>query len=124
MTELTTAPTAFLRGYEQATNSHDTAQLAPLIAPDAVYWFTDGSHRGRDAILAAISQTFAIIRDETYRIADLDWVVVGGNHAVCRYRFAWTGTIDGQSRSGSGRGTNVLVKTNGTWQMLHEHLSA
>ncbi|KAK1183485.1 nuclear transport factor 2 family protein [Streptomyces sp. NBS 14/10] len=36
----------------------------------------------------------------------------------------WTGTIDGQPRSGSGRGTNVLVNSAGTWQMLHEHLSA
>lgn len=124
MTEPTTAPTAFVRGYELATNSHDTAKLAPLIAPDAVYWFTDGSHRGRDAILAAIGQTFATIRDETYQIADLEWVVAESNHAVCRYRFCWTGTINGHARSGSGRGTNVLVKANGTWQVLHEHLSA
>jgi hypothetical protein len=44
--------------------------------------------------------------------------------AICRHRFAWTGTIDGRPRSGNGRGTNVLVNNHGTWQMLHEHLSA
>ncbi|MFI0155864.1 nuclear transport factor 2 family protein [Streptomyces lydicus] len=27
-------------------------------------------------------------------------------------------------RSGRGRGTNVLVHHAGTWQMVHEHLSA
>jgi ketosteroid isomerase-like protein len=123
MSEPMMALTAFVRGYEQATNSHDIAELGPLIAPDAVYWFTDGSHRGRDAILGAIAETFATIRDETYRITDLEWVAVGSNHAVCRYRFSWTGTVNGQSRSGSGRGTNVLVSSGGTWQVLHEHLS-
>jgi ketosteroid isomerase-like protein len=123
MSELTDAPTGFIRAYEQATNSHDIARLAPLVAPDAVYWFSDGSHRGRDAVLAAIAETFATIHDEVYRIDDLEWIAANHDHAVCRYRFAWTGTVNGHPRSGSGRGTNVLVNTDGTWQMLHEHLS-
>lgn len=113
-----------MRDYERATNSHDVAKLAPLIAADAVYWFSDGSHRGRDAILAAIAATFGTIRDEVYRIDRLEWIAHGGDHAVCRYRFTWTGIVDGQSRSGTGRGTSVLVNSAGVWQMLHEHLSA
>ena len=116
--------TAFVRAYERATNSHDITRLVPLIAPEAVYWFSDGSHRGREAVLAAIAETFATIHDEIYRIDELEWVHHGPEHAVCRYRFAWTGTIDGRPRSGSGRGTNVLVNRAGAWQMLHEHLSA
>lgn len=124
MSELAAEPTAFVRAYEQATNSHDIAQLTPLIAPEAVYWFSDGSHRGRDAILAAIADTFATIRDENYQITELEWITASTNHATCRYRFSWTGTINGQPRSGSGRGTNVLINSDGTWQMLHEHLSA
>ena len=115
--------TEFIRAYEQATNSHDIARLVPLIAPAAVYWFSDGSHRGREAVLSAIAETFATIRDEIYQINDLEWIACGDEHAVCRYRFIWTGTVGGQPRSGSGRGTSVLVKTAGAWQMLHEHLS-
>jgi ketosteroid isomerase-like protein len=109
-----------MREYEQATNSRDLDRLASLIAEDAVYWFTDGSYRGREAVLAAISATFDAIRDEVYRIEDLEWVAP----AVCRYRFTWTGTVGGRSRSGGGRGTSVLVNTGSGWQMLHEHLSA
>ena len=124
MPELTVRLTAFISAYEQATNSHDTTQLVPLIAPEAVYWFSDGSHRGCEAILSAIAETFATIRDEIYQINDLEWITYSDDHAVCRYQFAWTGTIDGQLRSGSGRGTNVLINNAGTWQMLHEHLSA
>ena len=89
MPEPATTPTAFVRAYEQATNSHDIAQVAPMIAPEAVYWFSDGSHHGRDAVLTAIAQTFATIHDETYQIEDLEWVAISDNHAVCRYRFSW-----------------------------------
>ena len=124
MPELADGPSRFLRAYEKATNTHDITQVAPFIASDAVYWFSDGSHRGRDAVLVAIAETFATIRDEVYRIEEVEWVSVSAGHAVCRYRFAWTGTVNGQPKSGRGRGTNVLVNTDGTWQMLHEHLSA
>jgi uncharacterized protein (TIGR02246 family) len=123
MPEPTDVPTAFVRAYEQATNSHDLTRLAPLIAPDAVYWFSDGSHSGREAVLAAIAETFATIRDEVYQIDDLEWINTDSSYAVCRYRFTWTGTVNGQPKTGNGRGTNVLINNDGAWQMLHEHLS-
>lgn len=115
--------TAFIRRYEQATNQHDFDQLAPLIAIDATYWFTDGSHHGIDAIKAAIEQTFAKIADEHYEIRDLEWVASKEDIAVCRYRFFWQGIVDSEPQSGNGRGTNVLTKRDGNWMMLHEHLS-
>ncbi|MFE9368137.1 DUF4440 domain-containing protein, partial [Streptomyces sp. NPDC006978] len=79
--------------------------------PDAVYWFSDGSHRGREAVLSAIAKTFATIRDEVYQINDLEWITYSDQYAVCRYRFAWTGIIDGQPRSGNGRGTTCSSAT-------------
>jgi ketosteroid isomerase-like protein len=116
--------TAFLRRYEQANNSHEIDRVVPLIAEDAVYWFSDGSYRGSDEITGAIERTFDAIRDEKYEITDLEWVVLVADHAVCRYRFFWTGVVDGQPRSGQGRGTNVIVRRDGAWKMQHEHLSS
>lgn len=60
------------------------AQLVPLTAPEAVYWFFDGSHRGREAILPAISETFATIRDEIYQISDVEWIAQSDDHAAGR----------------------------------------
>lgn len=115
--------TAFMRRYEVATNRHDFGQVAALIAEDATYWFTEGSYQGIEAIRSAIERTFATISDEVYRIEDLEWIAVSAEFAACRYRFSWNGVIDGRPAAGSGRGTNVLTKRDGTWQMLHEHLS-
>ena len=124
MSDLAAELAAFLRRYEQANNSHEIARVVPLIAEDAVYWFSDGSYRGLDEIRGAIERTFGTIHDEKYEIKDLEWVVLAADHAVCRYRFSWTGVVDGQPRSGEGRGTNVIVKRDGAWKMQHEHLSS
>ncbi|HEY3503834.1 MAG TPA: nuclear transport factor 2 family protein [Actinocatenispora sp.] len=118
-------PTGFMRRYEQATNTHDVARVAALIADDASYWFTDGSHHGIDEITAAIGRTFATITDEVYRLHDLTWVAAGRDVAACRYRFTWTGAVAGRRTAGSGRGTSILIRADdGDWRVQHEHLSA
>ena len=114
---------AFMAEYERAANSHDVRQVLPLIAEDATYWFTDGSYCGREEIAGAFERTFATIRDEVYELRELEWFALADEVAACRYRFSWQGVVDGQARSGRGRGTNVLVNRDGSWRVQHEHLS-
>jgi ketosteroid isomerase-like protein len=124
MPDLVSDLTAFMADYERANNDRDIGRVMAAVADDATYWFSDGTHRGVDEISAAIERTFATIQDETYEIYDLEWVVTSSDSAVCRYRFAWTGVVDGERRSGSGRGTNVVICRGDVWQIVHEHLSA
>jgi ketosteroid isomerase-like protein len=124
MTHSNTELQVFMSEYERATNTHNINQVTPLICENATYWFSDGSHHGLTEIATAIETTFATIQDEIYTIHDLEWVAASAELAVCRYRFSWTGRIDGQSRSGNGRGTNVITKQRGEWKILHEHLSS
>ncbi|MFI6943656.1 YybH family protein [Streptomyces sp. NPDC050418] len=116
--------TAFMRSYEAANNSHDITRVLPFLAEHATYWFSDGSHQGIDAVRAAIERTFATIQDEVYEVRELEWPVVADDVAVCRYRFAWSGRVDGERRSGEGRGTNVIARQSGAWRIVHEHLSS
>jgi hypothetical protein len=60
-----------------------------------------------------------VIQGEVYEIGDLEWAVRATGHTVCRYRFLRRGLIDGQIRSGQGRGTNVLVLLDGMWKIKH-----
>ncbi|MFD5650704.1 YybH family protein [Streptomyces sp. NPDC127039] len=114
--------TSFMGEYERANNSHVIERVVPYIAEDATYWFSDGTYRGIEEIRAAIEKTFATILDEVYEVRDLEWPVLTPGAAVCRYRFAWRGVVEGEPLSGQGRGTNVIVQRGG-WKMLHEHLS-
>ncbi|MFI8076126.1 YybH family protein [Streptomyces sp. NPDC086033] len=123
-TSLQTELAAFIGEYERANNIRDISRVVPFIAEDAVYWFSDGSHRGIEEIRSAIEKTFAGILDEVYEVRELEWPVLTADVAVCRYLFAWTGVVNGELRSGQGRGTNVIVRRDGKLKMLHEHLSS
>lgn len=113
-----------MRAYEAANNSRVLDRVLAHIAPDASYWFSDGSHYGHAEIRVALQDTFDAIQDEVYSIHDLAWVAVGTDIAVCRYHFSWTGLVQGQPRSGTGRGTNVLVKYESGWLIEHEQLTS
>lgn len=117
-------PEEFLCAYEQRTNTHRFEEVAPLIADTAVYWFNDGSFQGKDAIKQAFEKTWAYIQDEHYAIENIQWLVKNQESAVCIYLFRWDGNVEGQYLQGMGRGTSVLQKIAGQWQVIHEHLSA
>lgn len=114
----------FLQKYEKATNSHDFSNVKELLDEDATYWFSDGNYAGIAEIEKAFVTTWNKIKDETYSIENVKWVSLDENSAVCTYKFKWRGIIDGQSKQGEGRGTNVLIKRESKWYIVHEHLSA
>ncbi|WP_437770419.1 YybH family protein [Arthrobacter sp. KNU40] len=116
--------TDVMRGYEAANNTHDIERVLPYVDKDASYWFSDGSHEGREQVRTAIEATFRTIQDERYVVAELTWVLVQEDAAVCRYRFSWQGIVDGQPQSGEGRGTNVFTRTHGVWKIIHEQLTS
>ena len=47
-----------LRAYEDRINRHDFDLLIDLIAPDATFWFSDGTHRGIAEIRTAFEATW------------------------------------------------------------------
>ncbi len=117
-------PKDLLAKYERRINRHDFGEMVPLIAPDAVFWFSDGSHVGIDAIRAAFERTWEALQNDTYWLDEVRWIAEDDEVAACIYRFNWRTTIKGQPASGSGRGTTVMRKIDGRWQIVHEHLSA
>lgn len=114
---------SFLLSYEEATNSHDFEKVRPFISPTATYFFSDETLVGIEAIDAAFNRTWARIQNEVYSIRAVSWIAANDTLAICTYAFHWTGTIDGEQRTGAGRGTNVLRKESGDWHVVHEHLS-
>ena len=115
--------TDLLRSYETALGSQDWAAVEPLMHRDVSVTFSDGSHfRGKDEVGAAFSRNFQLIQDEEYELYDVRWLTDQPTHAVCTYRFRWSGLIDGKPAAGGGRGTSVLTNEDGRWLVLAEYL--
>jgi ketosteroid isomerase-like protein len=113
----------FLKDYEELANKCNFDALTPFIDNDALYWFSDGSHKGINEIRTAFESTWNHIKNEKYTLDKVEWLVLTENEAVCTYNFHSDGLINGQRFTYSGRGTNVFKKKNGTWKIVHEHLS-
>jgi ketosteroid isomerase-like protein len=114
----------FMRSYEQASNDHDIDTTLELIDDRAIYLFSDESvHVGKAAIEQALRRNFGIIQNETYAIDNLTWLAKTDEIAACVYEYAWSGTVNGEPASGSGRGTTILQRRETRWKILHEHLS-
>jgi uncharacterized protein (TIGR02246 family) len=119
------SPTEFMRAYEAATNAHDLDALLELIADDAIYLFSNQTaYIGKPAIRKAIEVNFEAIKEEIYRIRNLKWLATSNDVAACVYEFDWSGKINAKPASGSGRGTTVIRRTDGRWNVVHEHLSS
>lgn len=117
------AAEAFIAAYEAALATQRWDAVQPLLHPEVCVTFSSGAvHKGRAAVQVAFERNFALIRDETYHIANVHWVTRTQDVAVYLFDFAWAGLIDGKPASGGGRGTAVLVRRGNAWQLLAEHL--
>ncbi len=116
-------PDDFITEYEKALASQDWAEVDPLIHSNCTVTFSSGSvHKGKDAVEKAFRGNFAMIKDEKYKISEVHWIVKTKDFAVYTFVFNWSGIMNGKPAAGAGRGTSSLVKENGIWLLVSEHL--
>lgn len=111
-----------LSAYVAALNTHSWDQIAPFVACDAVFIFTEDTFIGHVAAKTSFEKTFKLIENEVFRLHDIKWTAVSDEVASCHHEFRWKGLINGQEASGGGRGTSILRKIDGRWLIAHEHL--
>lgn len=111
-----------LSAYIEALNTHAWDNIAPYVAEDAVFLFTEATFTGQAAAKASFEKTFALIQKEEFSLHHLTWTAVTSDLASCHYEFRWKGFIAGEEASGGGRGTSILRRFNDRWLVIHEHL--
>lgn len=119
------SPEDFLKQrYEAAADAHDLDAILALIGENAVYFFSNGTaYLGKDEIAKAIAANFAAVSNEQFELRDVSCLLNTGEVAVLLYEFHWSGDVNGRLVSSGGRGTTVLEKADGSWMVMHEHLS-
>jgi len=113
----------FISAYASALATQLWKEVKPLVSLNAIVTFSNGSvHQGIDAIKVAFENNFEKIKSEKYSIENVVWLKKDENYAVYIFEFHWQGLINGNSVSGSGVGTSVIIKEGEKWQLLTEHL--
>lgn len=113
-----------LEKYKIEINAHDFSSLAPLLSEDCTFWFSSGTYTGLQAAQEAFQKTWKLIQDEVYTITEVKWVNEDSKAAACIYTYHWKGVINGSLCEGIGRGTSCFRLEEGSWKIVHEHLSA
>ncbi len=116
----------FLDEFERIATKEDFDLIQDMIHDDAYFRFNDGDIVGKQAVRAAFEKTWkgsANVRKERFYLTDIRVLTVDEMSASATYTYNWEGSMDGKSFSIQGRGTRVLVVTNGRLQIVHEHLS-
>ena len=113
----------FLSKYEAANNSHDFKNLENLIHKNAVYFFSDCELYWFNEIKDEINATFNNIKEETYRINNIQIIHLDNSSSTVIYDFIWNGLVDWVKTEWRGRWTNTIIKEDGELYMKHEHLS-
>lgn len=116
----------FLNRFEELAEKEDFRLIQNMIHERAFFRFNDGDFVGRPAVQAAYEKTWqggANIKKELFYLSDI--VVLSTDHAsaTATYTYNWEGALDGKPFRIQGRGTRVLVKEQGRFQIIHEHLS-
>ena len=112
-----------LQAYINATNTHKFEQVKTLLNENAIFMFSDQTCTNMQDIQRYFEQAWATIKQEIYSISNVEWLYIHDTSATCIYTYHYEGYNQGQFVKGSGRATNVFVKVNGSWQLIHEHLS-
>ncbi len=115
----------FMKSYENATNSYNFANVAPLLDDDAVFFFSDATLYGKENIQKAFEKTWENLGNDTYEIRDIRFLSLDEHSASIVYNFNWEGEDENWKKiSWNGRGTSILVEKNGKICKIHEHLSS
>ena len=114
---------SILDEYIYATNTHDFKEVAKLLHPNAIFFFSDQTCDTLEKIEQYFNGSWNYINDEVYAAKDVTWLTKDNNSASCMYTYQYSGYVDGEFISGSGRATNVFVLLDGEWKLIHEHLS-
>ncbi|KMJ57351.1 cag pathogenicity island protein Cag4 [Bacillus sp. LL01] len=112
-----------LEEYIEATNTHNFDNVEKSLHENVVYWFTNKTCTSLEDIRSFFENAWDTIKEEVYAAKDVQWIAVGERTATCLYTFHYEGYMNGEFISGSGRATNVFVKEEGKWKLIHEHLS-
>jgi ketosteroid isomerase-like protein len=116
----------FLNHFESLAAKEDFSLISAMIDERAFFRFNDGDFVGRPAIQAAFEKTWRgdpSVRKARFYLSDIVVLSTDRATATATYTYHWEGSQGGREFKIQGRGTRVLLREDGRFRIIHEHLS-
>jgi hypothetical protein len=116
----------FLHHFEAVAMQEDFSLIQDMIDERACFRFNDGDFIGRQAIQAAFEKSWRgdpTVRKARFYLTDIVVLTVDQASATATYTYNWEGRQGDREFRIQGRGTRVLTHVDGSFRIIHEHLS-
>lgn len=116
----------FLNHFEEVAMKEDFNLLRDMIDERAYFRFNDGDFVGHQAIQAVFEKTWRgdpTVKKARFYLTDIAVLSTDHSSAAATYTYNWEGSQGGREFKIQGRGTRVLLRVNGRFRIIHEHLS-
>ena len=116
----------FLNRFEEVAEKEDFELIRDMIHERAYFRFNDGDFVGRQAIQAVFEKTWRgdpTVKKVRFYLSDIVVLTTDQSTATATYTYNWEGSQGGREFKIQGRGTRVLLREDGRFRIIHEHLS-
>lgn len=110
-----------IRLYEAGLAKQTWEAVADFFHENCTVVFAEATYYGKKQVSGAIKKTFSLIKDESFKLSNINWTIVRENFASCTFNFEWSGTINGKRFTNPGRGTALWVLNQDKWEIVNEH---
>ena len=116
----------FLNRFEELAEKEDFNLIRDMIHERAYFRFNDGDYVGLQAIQAVFEKTWRgdpTVKKARFYLSDMVVLTTDHSTATATYTYNWEGSQGGREFAIRGRGTRVLLREDGQFRIIHEHLS-
>ncbi|EGP4915547.1 DUF4440 domain-containing protein [Enterococcus faecium] len=114
-----------LEDYIMRINTHDFKQVNEILTKKSLFIFTDQICSTPNEIQNYFENAWIEIRDEVYAANEVRLLFEDNHTKVYTYIYEYSGyDCNDQYVKGKGKATNVFCKIDGSWKLVHEHLSS
>ncbi|MCL1992365.1 MAG: nuclear transport factor 2 family protein [Spirochaetes bacterium] len=117
-------PTKHFEKYMDSINTRDFSQVAKLLCKNATFCYSGQKKTDLEKVKAFHENFWDVVKDSKWWATDIAIVLDSEKCQVYTYQYNYSGKVDGELVEGNGRSTDVFVKNNGQWELLHEHSSS
>ncbi len=111
-----------MNSYLEALSEQKWSAVELFFHEAATVVFAEGTYFGKSQVEQAMGKTFSLIRDENFKVSEINWNFQKESCASCTFAYQWSGTLSGQRFSNKGRGTMLWAKETDRWMIVNKHL--
>ncbi|MCL2200215.1 MAG: nuclear transport factor 2 family protein [Defluviitaleaceae bacterium] len=107
--------------YMEAINTHDFSHVSKVLHKNATFCHAGQMKATFEQIKAYHDNFWDTVKESKFWATDVTLIYSDDKCRVYTYQYNYSGYVEGEHVESGGTSTDVFVKNNEKWELLHEH---